>query len=517
MKKIKVSIQENNNLGLKKEYQFGITTPGDSMVRNTNKKQIPQEPNDDTEVNDISSGIRRIAPLPEEQKITEVILEDHVEEKIRENAFPDLSDPKDVPFGRKQTQPINKKTNAFLDVDASMYNLFEKKEQKKNIRFVLKEKIENDTEPTGNNEPNETDQKALKIINNDPNILKTPGIKDLIEMGFIPIVKGSQNTRIFSAELGRGAQGAVYEVTKGGKRYAAKVSIIGGRDPEQEYEVRQRIEQIREQLPEEVSKHIVKSFYIGSSKDEKCFIYVMEALRPLTSIEKKVSFHDKSSIETPSSLKQYFNDHSHLLQVMKTAIEKSYYLERQQERYPNHNLIEEFLDATENGIANIVSHFDLSSLLKNFEKNYSYKHMSNSKLENISSFFAEVWFQEVIRNSHFLSVMKEDLTRRMAEGIEIEIFNDIKGRVMDPFHTTEKFEVSAVEHIKNLMFALRYLDKHFKIKWSDLHEANIMARPGTGEFVAADIGLFELPKAKPVNIRQASTDRFPSLKVKEKR
>ena len=42
------------------------------------------------------------------------------------------------------------------------------------------------------------------------------------------------------------------------------------------------------------------------------------------------------------------------------------------------------------------------------------------------------------------------------------------------------------------MNCLLYLKDVYDIKWNDVHEANVMMRPKTGDFVISDSGLFEM-------------------------
>lgn len=82
---------------------------------------------------------------------------------------------------------------------------------------------------------------------------------------------------------------------KNGKRYAAKVSQEyqsfkkQGPTEKTEYEIRKKLEQIKDKLPQKIKKHFVKTFYIQEKTNESSYIYISEILRPLSSYEERCS------------------------------------------------------------------------------------------------------------------------------------------------------------------------------------------------------------------------------------
>jgi hypothetical protein len=96
------------------------------------------------------------------------------------------------------------------------------------------------------------------------------------------------------AYLGGGAYGDAYAAVKDGREYAVK---IGGRARAQEMKVIDKFIEIRDSLPEQVKKHIIKfyspeelSFFDDRFKDSKGNLYyvsVAELLQPLTPGDRK--------------------------------------------------------------------------------------------------------------------------------------------------------------------------------------------------------------------------------------
>ena len=130
-----------------------------------------------------------------------------------------------------------------------------------------------------------------------PENKKDPGIKHLLSMGYIPIIRARTiaiDQIAHSSVLGAGVQGTAYQVSKNGKKFVAKIS----NDPN-EHRVRYKIEKIREKLPKSISKHIVQTYafdrfvgkeeanrYSGDSYTTR-YVFIMEELRPMSDYEKR--------------------------------------------------------------------------------------------------------------------------------------------------------------------------------------------------------------------------------------
>lgn len=228
--------------------------------------------------------------------------------------------------------------------------------------------------------------------------LSNPHIRFLVAHGYIPVVHRGQESRyyeetIMPVEFGRGAQGTVYEVTKGGRRFAGKVASKGALD--KELMVRTKVEEIRHELPVEVSKHIVRTFDIFS--DEKYNGYILEIMRPMTDLENSIMFRGLASIDRLINRK------------------------------------------TQKGWDN---QYDKKSKDLKFQSYSDYRHF------------------------------------------------------VDPNWGPK--EVQMFEKQKEFVDALLYLGNHYGIQWRDLHEGNVMVRPSTRDYVATDIGYFDI---KGVHVR----------------
>jgi len=204
---------------------------------------------------------------------------------------------------RSSTEPIVKKLKKFLKAapkkkavaKKKQVSAFERPATPSPITFAGSgpdDKEEQDDRPdAGSSE--EADQMALKRL--EPVLYGTDKKHQelLLQHGFIPV------HHLHDAELGSGAQGVVYEVTKGGKRYAAKISgspsYFGRREiwdkklAERELRVRTKVEKIRRRLPPEVAKHIVTTHSI--IREPSYTVYIMEFVRPLTEDEKIMLYH----------------------------------------------------------------------------------------------------------------------------------------------------------------------------------------------------------------------------------
>lgn len=130
--------------------------------------------------------------------------------------------------------------------------------------------------------PQNADKQALNRI--PKFVQKIRMYEPLIERGYIPIVGSEHGIN----HLGKGKQGQVLEVTKNDKRYAAKIGSIAGLEAQREMIIRTKIEEIRPQMPPEVSKHIIQCYDIFRKADLN--YYIMEIMRPMTKMEETILY-----------------------------------------------------------------------------------------------------------------------------------------------------------------------------------------------------------------------------------
>ena len=225
------------------------------------------------------------------------------------------------------------------------------------------------------------------------------GIKALLSHGYVPI----KTNKVL--KFGKGLQGTVYEVTKDGKRYAGKVvDKHEGYYSKREWEIRNRIEKIRNRMPLFVSKHIVKCFDLFKTED--FYVFIMEIMRPMNRMEKDLLYRGRFGAFGGKEKKKGFDPN------------------RDPKLYP-------------------TDHYD---------------HYGDTAFPR-----SEIYFK------HSPGKFKSSLT------------------------------AEATEEQYKFAFAMKQLSDYYGISWRDLHDENVMIRPGTKEYVATDIGLFNAKNAVDTN------------------
>lgn len=232
-------------------------------------------------------------------------------------------------------------------------------------------------------------------------------INFILEHGYVPVVKTEPIL------YGKGAQGTVYEVTKNGKRYALKVAYKDNLGAEQEIKIRKKIEEIRPQLPPEVSKHVVRCFDLFS--DHELNGIVLEVMRPMTDLEEEILFKGISYIDRNKSVppEEKFLRHQHRYVTTPGRPAKGW---------------------------------DPNKDPKVYDPNRTWPNWDDEKFKV-----------------------------------------DYPGKPFQSDKPKQTFEKQ-----KSFSDAMNYLADNFKIFWSDLHQLNIMIRPSTRDYVATDIGLFNI-------------------------
>jgi len=173
-----------------------------------------------------------------------------------------------------------------------------------------------------------SDDDLLSMIS-DKDINANPGYGFMLRNGYIPVGRDTvdeEGDRVFSAKLGEGAFGVVYEATKVGtdKRYAVKIT-----GDTNEVRIRKMLEDAREKLPESIMAHFVRvddiieveSTPVSTYGTKKKFLIAMQLVRPMNKFEstalfKGVSeltrmtadFNSKYIIKDPKIFKELFNN-----------------------------------------------------------------------------------------------------------------------------------------------------------------------------------------------------------------
>ena len=247
-----------------------------------------------------------------------------------------------------------------------------------------------------------------------------------------------------------------------------------------EFKVRQQIEQIRKNLPEEVSKHLIKHFLIYSpQEDEQYFIYVMEKMREMNKTEEQILYQGNLNLIMPSAIikqmtepevfydtvKIFLDTHSdakYLFSVLPKL--KNIYLNGLGMELPN---IGQMLKI----IASDMFYFNVHELVRPFADHLNQKIFGNhiwKHWDKIKETDPEHDPREIV------SGLKYMLTQAITK-----IVDDISG---PRFQGTKNKHVQidtkkAFEKQKSFIDALEYLAEHYNIHWADLHDENVMIRP----------------------------------------
>jgi len=412
----------------------------------------------------------------------------------------------------------------------------------------------------------DSDRALLKMVSKADIEDQDVGIKILLDAGYIPIITGrivqvydrwrgeTDNVEKLSAELGAGAFGKVYEATKAGsdKRYAVKVL---GAD-QNELQIRQKIEDMRESLPPEVAKHFVKMHEavkkvadVGPRKERTEFtVIAMDLVRPLKTVEKSVLYRGLGSltrliaeVKLKDNLQDYrvikkcllenaaqLSDMDPKIKPFIAAIADSSLqaefisrfkkdipavLEMPASRNKYNSIVYDVMQTDKDGsqrfnellkvtLENFANHM-ISTLIKNFGTNYSKFPaviLSPETVAKVAKAFSlySIDIARCVRETAGLSLSTSDgmhMVRNYENLAQVLAgFDDMENREI----VQKAFESKDMpEGTKSFIGALLYLAHEKGIFFKDLHEANVMVDPKTGDYVAVDIGMFTTAKHDP--------------------
>lgn len=375
-------------------------------------------------------------------------------------------------------------------------------------------------------------ESAKKLISKK-DLEKNRDFKALMGLDYVPIMKHDLKTHQFSAFLGAGVFGKVYEVTdKKGGRWAAKLTWMDSETTEfeidkmTEFRVRSKLEEIRDSLPESVSKHIIKVHKIKKVKykDEETqmvvFVYIMQLARKMTDIESQVLYSGQNSLMSDLKLKNLILYPNQLYLLAKKAIIENNYFEsgnpyilRNKAKELKKFLIGFLPDAVKLSEKQKQEFYKLSSTRKlKRNKDVLYSFISKAVANNI--FAHDVIDPETLMsfarpelsstkeriNQNFIN-FKTTLINWFQNTIDDSLFSEIVSITNGDVKFTADFydfehddlvDLKAPEEVKSFISALFYLHDKFGIAWGDLHSGNVMVDPKTGDYLAVDVGLFDI-------------------------
>lgn len=395
---------------------------------------------------------------------------------------------------------------------------------------------------------NEDDSLALNRISNQEK--KLPGIATLLRLGYIPILKpkeknvGSPNhptiEKTMSAELGSGKFGAAYEVVKDGKRYAAKITyfnnktktnpseiesngFIDGSLPKtpnhrkglkedsewkpgddeigHEFFIRTKLEKARAQMPEEVSKHIVQHYVIEEidfepESGKSLVVYIMELLRPMSTTEQDLLYFGESTLKTRNYVKEYKNV-EYVMQMVADYIGGNVADEIVKKPFEMYdNLTYDFFTALKKAgdrvLPQLEKWIDVSKLKKIEDLWSDVSQLLTMEIVDILD--ANYWRELMAKKGFNGSFSRLAMIENWVRAVLLDSFREnIDGEAKFNWtYTGDTRMDNARDKPKSFMMAMQWLADNLKIYWHDLHAGNIMMHPQTNDYVATDVGMFQL-------------------------
>lgn len=294
----------------------------------------------------------------------------------------------------------------------------------------------------------------------------------------------------------KGLGGRTYEVSKDGKLYVAKV---GKKNPDnlQEFNIRKEIEKIRSELPEEVAKHLVKHYLIDDTTSNNYFIYIMDKMRPMNKYEEKLLYQGhRGGMPAKSILSLINRDISGLYNFLKEWIINSkelkhiYYYIPPIETVYLEGLKKVFLGT----IKDIVFSLSKETYLDEYLFAETLEEYLNSRIYNM--YILPKWniiLQHSNDKNFDIREVKAVFRYEIRDAGKEYIRKFLSAVFISSKQSSEPIDTSAAfEKQKSFIDALEYIAQHYGIHWDDLHEDNVMIDPKTNEYVATDIGNFNL-------------------------
>jgi serine/threonine protein kinase len=415
----------------------------------------------------------------------------------------------------------------------------------------------------------DSDRALLKMVSKADIEDRDVGIKVLLDAGYIPIITGRtvqvydrwrgemEDVEKLSAELGAGVYGKVYEATKAGsdKRYAVKV--LG--EDQNELQIRQKIEDMRESMPPEVARHFVKMHeavkkvaFVGPQKERTEFTLIaMDLVRPLKTVEKSVLYRGLGSltrliaeVKLKDNLQDYRVIKKCLLENIAELSDTDATIRTFISAIADSKLQDEFIKRFQKDIPAVLempgSRNKYNSIVHDImqtdkDGSQRFNELLKATLEQFASYMVSTWMQNfganyskffknpeatlnpetVVKVAKAFSLYSIAIARRVREiaglslstsdGMHMVRNYDNLAQVLAGFDDMENREIvqkafisrDMPEGTKSFIGALLYLAHEKGIFFKDLHEANVMVDPKTGDYVAVDIGMFTTAKHDP--------------------
>lgn len=311
------------------------------------------------------------------------------------------------------------------------------------------------------------------------------------ELGLDIVPSGSDQ----SGFVGAGGYGTVWEVTQDGKRLALKLS-----DDPDEADTYKKVHEVRNELPPIIAKHLPRIDSFATLEDDKgieFYAILMEFLVPMpsgTNIEGWRQGNDQElgvwANEIASKIIPHV-DQALWRELMRygngsrrSLINKFHGIvvsKRDWARLKTHEFLKEALtyDPTRQhyGFRMTIGDPILSALNNAMQDN----RISDEEFDELKN----------LKGANNWTFIVKNVARRLADVAGL----DEKGQAfpestdMDLSDTKERLENPK---LRSLYLALKWLDRRGVMSWNDVHHENVLMRPGTGDLVVADVGLFRV-------------------------
>lgn len=263
---------------------------------------------------------------------------------------------------------------------------------------------------------------------------------------------------------------------------------------QQEFNIRTKLESIRKELPEKVQNHLVKTFYIQDKTETSPYIYIFEILRPLNSYEQGILF-------TGMTIGTFLPK-----QVKKKFLQDITILTKEIENYFDNNIVFKKIDKIVPSFRELIFSFISENYLKEIIEQLDFSEFfvkGNLRKTRLASELTGIILSDIRKNKTFQKYddfiqnkFNFDIDIKLNSVIYQEIkeyinFQDFTFPISREQYSQEQHQDKEInlEH-KDFLEAMLYLSVYHNLDWNDLHQENIMVRPSTGDFVAADIGYF---------------------------
>lgn len=317
-----------------------------------------------------------------------------------------------------------------------------------------------------------------------------PGFNErkLIEHNIFPIseIKGEKEQddklplynpdNIEESKIGKGKLGTVYKAVYQDKEVAAKVTkktIFKEQHFNDEIYVWKKILEIKPNLSLQAQKHLPEIYKLIEDEDRDEAIIVMEKLEPVDEKVLDMIFPEENK---PRNISYLFKDPSFMYDVFKKELSKWKNRRNRVSDYYSSRSVKEMQELEKA----IVSYIPSKKVL----------------LSNANSIDFEKYIREDLGN--YLNLKNVYIDSNALYVLARSIYNRFYLDIPDRHYSAIKLQRENLSQFKDipemisLLNALEELNAN-GIQYQDLHDENIMQRPGSKELVLIDVGLYDAP------------------------